>query len=245
VRSLKLEPPQADRGGDLAVCGGHLWSVGVSGYYEYSVASGKLQRVVDLSKRGIWYGGGGEVSVEGSDLWDTGVKGRTSVAVELSCSTSAVLRVLNDGNSAEAVGGIAVSGDHLWTLSGLGTLAQNVTVREFNTTTGALVRVIRYRTKYHLAVAPIAASGNVLCILSQGGGSVALINGSTGSLIKMVSSALFYPEIQFDAAYGGDFWLLDTEGSTVDVLSARTGRIVHYIGPTGGPRCTNPAGCGG
>jgi DNA-binding beta-propeller fold protein YncE len=245
VRSLRREPPQAQGGGALAVCDGHLWSVGVSGYYEYSVASGKLQRVVDLSKKGIWFGGGGEVSVEGNDLWDTGVKGRANVAVELSCSTSSVLKVLDVGNSAEDVGGIAVSGDRLWSLSGAGTLASNVTVREFNTTTGALVRVNRYRTKYDLAVGPIAASGNVLCILSQGGARVALVNGSTGSLIKMVSSALFSPEIQFVAADGGDFWLLDTEGSTVDVLSAKTGRIVHYIGPTGGPRCTNPAGCGG
>lgn len=246
VRGLRREPPQADAGGDLAVCGAHLWSVGLNGYFEYSVSTGRLERVVDLVKRGYWSGDSlpGDPSVEGNDLWDTSVKGRTIVAVELSCSTSSVLKALRFGSSAEYVGGIAVSGDHLWILSGYTTPTTEV-LREFNTATGAFVRLTRFKAVYDIDDGPIAAAGNVLCILSDGGGRLVLVDGSTGSVTKVVSSALLSPEIQYQAAGGGDFWLLDTEGSTVDVLSAKTGRILHYLGPSSGPGCVSRFGCGG
>jgi hypothetical protein len=53
VRPLTLrEPLMKDAGGDLAVCGAHLWTVGENQYFEFSIASGKLQRVVDLRKEG-------------------------------------------------------------------------------------------------------------------------------------------------------------------------------------------------
>lgn len=225
VRTLKRA------GGDLAVCGRHLWAVGGSDYFEYSVTSGRLQRAVNLSKMGIWLGG--DLSVEGNDLWSAGGRGRTNVAVELSCSTSSVLKVLDVGNSAAGdVGGIAVSGDHLWITTGPVLAAAEV--REFNTTTGAMIRAIR-SARYDFYDGSIAATSNVVCVVSQGGARVALVNGSTGSLIKMLSSDLFFPEITLVAAHGGDFWLLSTEGSAVVVINAETGRIVHYLGPTGGP----------
>lgn len=222
VRSLAL------RGGNLAVCGGHLWSVGGSDYFEFSVTSGKLQRVVDLGKKGIWLGG--ELTVEGNELWDAGGEGRANVAVELSCSTGAVSKVLHIGDSAEDVGGIALDGDHLWITTGSVLVA--AAVREFNTTSGALIREIR-SAQHDFYDGSIAATGNVVCILSHGGANVALVDGSTGSLVKTVSSALFVPEIQVVAADGGDFWLLNTEGSAVIVINAKTGKIVHYLGTSG------------
>jgi hypothetical protein len=235
VRSITLRGAlMKNAGGDLAVCGGHLWTVGESQYFEFSIASGKLQRVVDLRKKGIWLGG--ELTVEGNDLWDAGGKGRTNVAVELSCSSS-VLKVLHIGNSSvEDVEGLAVGGDHLWITTYRHHSLLSGAAKEFNTTTGALIRTIP-SAKYHLDTFDyntVAESGNVLCIVGSGGGRVALLSASTGSLIKTVSSHLFDFPIEFVAADHGDFWLLESEGRTVVVISAKTGRIVHYLGPTGG-----------
>lgn len=213
----------AGSGGDVGVCGTHLWYRADHVLVKFSILTGKYQGLIDLSKAGIQSLLG--FAIEGNDLWAIGAPDLYE-AVDMNCFTGQVKRVVRSGYSSGPISNVAIGGGDLW-------LSTYSALKEYEANSGTFIRAIKSRVTGEQG-GTIAASGTVVCVPNGQGSRVSLISSRTGAIMGIESRSSFLPGIQSLGAWHGEMWLLDTQGYAIIVISELDGKILHYLGPPRG-----------
>ncbi len=178
---------------------GHVW-VGNQDYFsvtELNAATGAVVRRIDGKPLGIRDPSGiafdhGHVWVESPGFQYKNGKSSNGTVTEFDRTTGDIVRTI-DAKADHFIGGQAIFSDgvHVWVLNGSVGTPQGMrasTVTELNAFTGALVRVIGLHDHgvptYPLDV--VSTGHHVFVTEATGGGKVVELDGSTGSVVRII-----------------------------------------------------------
>jgi len=156
---------------------------------------------------------------------------------EVQASTGKVVRLIN----AKADGfidpsGIAVSGNHVWVVSGSVTHANGTSnygmVSELNATTGNLVRTVNLKQHGVTGLSAVSADAQHVWVTADGGEQVAELSNATGKVVRVYRGRQKYVEPSGIATDGSHVWIPSPEnGAGMVERSAVTGDKLRTITP--------------
>jgi hypothetical protein len=157
---------------------------------------------------------------------------------EIDAGTGHVIRVVNDKSDGFIdPAGIAVSGQHVWIVSGGVTYGNGTshvgTVTELNANTGALIRTVNLKEHGVTGLSAVSADHLHVWVTADGGGRVVELSESTGHVEEVDRGRLNIAEPDGVVSNDRDVWVVGPEtGNSVVERSALTGRKLRTITPT-------------
>ena len=247
VRVVSARADQLAFPGGIAISGGHVWiansHVGANSVTELKARDGSLVRVINAPAdqlSGPW-----KIAISGSNVFVLNSSGDS--ITELNANTGALVRIINPraGCCAQRSGtfqwagptSLAVSGSHLWVsdvYNGANGGYQRSSVAEFDTKTGALIRLIRSTADQFNDPVAIAATDGAIWV-ENNDNTLTELNAQTGSLVHVIDLKLDAKGLNASegmAVAGNYIAILNIysgQKGSVTVIDARTGKIVRVI----------------
>lgn len=143
---------------------------------------------------------------------------------------------------------LTTDGAHVWVLNGV-----DHTVTELDAASGDTVRVIGGSQYHFLQPATIVVGGGHVFVTNSetpkqrysGVGAVTEIDAATGTLVRILQGAPYNFLTPYSAFSNGvRIWISNHMEGTVDVLGARSGKLITVVGGHKGPSLDEPSGIG-
>ena len=157
---------------------------------------------------------------------------------EIEASTGKVIRVIDDkADGFIDPGGIAVSGNDVWVVSGGVTYANGTshvgTVTELNATTGELIRTVSVKRHGITGLDAVSVDANDVWVMADGGSRIAELSSRTGKVVLVHRGRENFAESSGMALSDGHLWVASPEISDgVIERNAMTGIKIRTITPT-------------